>query len=201
MDIGALLQAHGYWILALGCLLEGETVLALAGLAAHDGYLRLEAVIAIAAVAGFAGDQLFFWIGRSFQAPLRRRFPQFFVHAPRLERLTARWHAWVIVLVRFAYGLRIAGPIMLGTTRLPAARFALFNAIGAVLWAHVVALAGWFLGAALQSWLGKLERAEHWLVIGALLVALPWLLHRAHRRRKTASSNNVGSDDDRRGGS
>jgi len=61
-------------------------------------------------------------------------------------------------------------------------------------------LAGWFLGAALQSWLGKVERAEHWLVIGALLVALPWLLHRAHRRRKTASSNDEGNDD-RRGGS
>ncbi len=156
-------------------------MLALAGLAAHDGHLRLEAVIAVAAVAGFAGDQLFFWLGRTCEAPLRRRFPRLFAHAPRLERLTARWHAWVIVLVRFAYGLRIAGPILLGTTRLPAARFALFNAIGALLWAHLVALAGWFLGAALESWLGKLQRAEHWLVIGALLVALPWLLHRWRR--------------------
>ena len=56
MDIGELLRSHGYWILALGCLLEGETVLALAGFAAHDGHLRLEAVIAVAAVAGFAGS-------------------------------------------------------------------------------------------------------------------------------------------------
>ena len=189
MDIGELLRSHGYWILALGCLLEGETVLALAGLAAHDGHLRLEAVIAVAAVAGFAGDQLFFWLGRSCEAPLRRRLPRLFAHAPRLERLTARWHAWVIVLVRFAYGLRIAGPVLLGTTRLPAVRFALFNAIGAVLWAHLVALAGWFLGAALESWLGKLQRAEHWLVIGALLVALPWLLHHMLARRRAAQSD------------
>ena len=184
MDLGELLHTHGYWIVAVGCLLEGETVLALAGLAAHDGYLRMDAVIAVAAVAGFAGDQLFFWLGRTCEGPLRRRFPVLFTHAPRLERLTARWHAWVIVLVRFAYGLRIAGPILLGTTRLPAARFALFNAIGALIWAPLVAFAGWFLGAALESWLGKLQRAEHWLVIAALLVVLPWLAHRAFSRRR-----------------
>jgi membrane protein DedA with SNARE-associated domain len=188
-NIGELLGTHGYWLVALGCLLEGETVLALAGLAAHDGHLRLDAVIAIAAVAGFAGDQLFFWIGRTCEAPLRRRFPGLFKHAPRLERLTARWHAWVIVLVRFAYGLRIAGPILLGTTRLPAARFALFNAIGALIWAPLVALAGWFLGAAIENWIGRLQRAEAWLLIAAAFVILPWLLHRSRSRRNAAATS------------
>ncbi len=61
MDPGQLIGAHGYWVLALGCLLEGETLLVIAGYAAHRGYLDPVAVIAVASMAGFAGDQFYFW--------------------------------------------------------------------------------------------------------------------------------------------
>ena len=50
MTLAALIQAHGYWVLAVGCLLEGETILVLAGFAAHRGYLDSLAVLAIATV-------------------------------------------------------------------------------------------------------------------------------------------------------
>ena len=80
------------------------------GLAAHDGYLRMDVVIAVAAVAGFTGDQLFFWLGRTCEAPLRRRFPALFTHAPRLERL--RWspgsRAGAVVPTRARVGGRAA---------------------------------------------------------------------------------------------
>jgi membrane protein DedA with SNARE-associated domain len=64
MDLSALLQTYGYPLLALGCLLEGETGLALAGLAAHQGRLDFGVVTLIAALAGFIGDQAYFWLGR-----------------------------------------------------------------------------------------------------------------------------------------
>ena len=97
--------------------------------------------------------------------------------------------AWLreIAAIGTAYGLRIAGPILLGTTRLSAARFALFNALGALLWAHLVALAGWFIGAAIAAWLGKLQRVEHWLALAVVLGVLPWLLHRARCRRRSSA--------------
>ena len=62
MSLATLIAAHGYWILALGCMLEGETVLVLAALAAHRGYLDPAAVITIAAACAFAGNQFFFWL-------------------------------------------------------------------------------------------------------------------------------------------
>jgi len=37
MALGTLIGTHGYWVLALGCLLEGETILLLAGFTAHRG--------------------------------------------------------------------------------------------------------------------------------------------------------------------
>jgi hypothetical protein len=48
MDLGSLIETHGYWVLALGCLLEGETILVLAGLAAERGYLHPFGVVVVA---------------------------------------------------------------------------------------------------------------------------------------------------------
>jgi len=181
-----LLQTHGYWILALGCLLEGESLLLLAGFAAHRGLLDPVAVVGIAAVAGFTGDQLFFWLGRRHGAALLARWPSLAQQSTRVHRLIERWHEALIVGIRFAYGLRIAGPVLIGTSAVPAWRFAVFNALGAILWALVVASVGWFVGAAAQSLLGDLRRIEGWLFLG-LLLALGVVALVRHRRARRAS--------------
>jgi membrane protein DedA with SNARE-associated domain len=71
MNLGPLIENHGYWVLAIDCLLEGENLLVLAGFAAHRGDLHLGAVLAIAATAGFVGDQFYLRIsahrGRRFK--------------------------------------------------------------------------------------------------------------------------------------
>ncbi len=180
-----LLQTHGYWVLALGCLLEGETVLLLAGLAAHRGLLDPAAVVAVAAVSGFAGDEFFFWLGRRHGAAVLARWPALASQSARLRALLTRWHEGVIIGVRFAYGLRVAGPVLLGTTAVPAWRFALLNALGAGLWAALVAALGWSFGAAAQALLGRLRHLEAWLFLTLLMLALlvALLRHLAARRR------------------
>ncbi len=176
-----LLQTHGYWVLALGCLLEGETLLVLAGFAAHRGLLDPVAVVAIAAAAGFAGDQAFFWLGRRHGQALLARWPSMARQSARVQQLVERWHEALIVGVRFAYGLRIAGPLLIGTSSVSAWRFAAFNALGALLWAVVVAAAGWVFGAAAESLLGELRHIEGWLFVG-LLLALAIVALVRHRR-------------------
>jgi membrane protein DedA with SNARE-associated domain len=49
MDLASLIQNWGYPAVFAGSLIEGETILALAALAAHRGYLALPWVIAAAA--------------------------------------------------------------------------------------------------------------------------------------------------------
>jgi membrane protein DedA with SNARE-associated domain len=176
-----LLQTHAYWVLALGCFLEGETLLLLAGLAAHRGLLNPVAVVAIAAVAGFAGDQFWFWLGRRHGAALLARFPSVARRSTSLHGLMERWHEAVIIGVRFAYGLRIAGPLLLGMSTLSAWRFAGFNAMGALLWACVVAAIGWAFGAAAQALLGELRHVEGWLFAALLVAVLLVLLLRWRR--------------------
>lgn len=184
MDPHALIATHGYWVLTLGCLFEGETLLLLAGFAASRGAMDILAVIAIAATAGFIGDQIFFWIGRRHGAAVLARFPSIEKQAGRVFRLIERYQAWVIVGVRFAYGLRVAGPIIIGTSRISAAKFAVFNAIGAIIWAIVVAGVGYLFGEAASAILGELHNLEVWLFLGLLAAALLFMLFQRLRSRR-----------------
>lgn len=176
MDPGTLIQTHGYWALALGCLLEGETLLVLAGFAAHLGYLKLPWVIAVAALAGMAGDQLYFWLGRRHGDAVLRRFPSLQRHSARVHRLIESHPAALVIGMRFAYGMRIAAPVIVGSSPLPAARFVVLNAAGALLWAITVAGLGWFFGRAAEAVLGDLRHVEGWLALallaGLLLIAV-----------------------------
>jgi len=64
---------------------RSETVLTLAGVAAHRGYLPLTTLIVLAAIGSFIGDQVYFLIGRRFGGGLFARFPKL---RPQRERQT-----------------------------------------------------------------------------------------------------------------
>ena len=55
MDIPGLIDTYGYIAVFVGAFLEGETILALAGLAAYRGYLDFKLVVLTALFAGFIG--------------------------------------------------------------------------------------------------------------------------------------------------
>ncbi len=181
MALETLIETHGYWVLALGCLLEGETVLMLAGFAAHRGYLDPAWVFAIGASVGFAGDQFYFWLGRRHGATVLERWPAIARQSGRLDRLLQRFHAAVVIGVRFAYGLRVAGPILIGTTAFSSARFALLNGAGALLWSAVFTAIGWVFGQAAEAMLGRIKHLEGWLMLGLVAAAIIWLVVRKHR--------------------
>ena len=52
IDLASIVQQYGYLAIFLGAILEGETVLILGGFAAHQGYLQLIVVVALAALGG-----------------------------------------------------------------------------------------------------------------------------------------------------
>ena len=60
MDLQSIIENYGYAAILIGTFLEGETILVLAGLAAHQGYLELTGVIFSAFLGSLCGDQLFF---------------------------------------------------------------------------------------------------------------------------------------------
>lgn len=178
-----LIAQLGYVTLFVGTFLEGESVLALAGVAASYGYLTFEYVVAVAAFGAFLGDQACFWIGRRYGPAILARYPRLAAKAPRVERLVRRWDAPAVILLRFLYGLRIAGPIVIGSFGISPWRLALFNAIGALIWAPLIAGIGYFAGYALEAWIGRLKNVQIAVLMVALVaLGVAWLLVQARRR-------------------
>jgi len=189
IDLPGLIDTYGYAAVLVGAFLEGETILALAGLAAYREYLDFRGVVALALVAGFAGDQVYFWLGRRKGQQILQRFPNAQQRADRFDALLARWHAPLIVAIRFMYGFRIVGPVLLGMGRVPAWKFVVFNFIGAAIWAPLIAGLGYLFGNVIEALLDDLRDVEL-LAFGALvLIGLAsFFVHHIRTRRIEAAN-------------
>ena len=188
IDIAALLAQYGLLVLAIGCLLEGETVLVLAGLATHQGMLHLPQVFVVAVVFGWLGDQIFFWLGRWKGDAILLRFPSWARQKPRLDRWIHKYHAPVVIMVRFMYGLRAAGPVLIGHSGLCPWKFALFNALGALIWATIFITLGWVFGQAAEQVLTQINHWGHYVFyVGAVVILVVgfvfWLVNRRRATR------------------
>jgi membrane protein DedA with SNARE-associated domain len=191
MALQSFIEQFGLAAVFAGCLLEGETVLVLGAVAAHLGYLALPEVLAVAAVAGFLGDQIWFSVGRRFGPRLLARRPALAQRVNRAQVFLERHGDWIIVFMRFAIGLRIAIPIALGSGPMPRLRYVLLNALGAVLWSAVFGAAGYAFGAAVVTTLARAERDVEIAMAAALIAGIAWLILRAYlaRRRRVASGS------------
>ncbi len=159
-DYARLIEHYGYAVTFAGTLVEGESLLILSGLAAHRGYLSLPVVILVGAIGGALGDVAFFLLGRHYGDGLLARFPRFTPAADRVRGMIERHPSTTILAVRFMYGLRTAGPAIIGTTRIRFVEFALLNALGALMWSACWAAAGYLLGRAAERLLGDLAHIE-----------------------------------------
>ena len=183
MTLAALIQTYGYAAVLLGAFLEGETILVMAGFAAEQGYLSLPWVTGVAAVGGFLGDQLFFYLGRYYGPRVLRRFPRMKPRAARALALLKRHNLPLIFAIRFMYGLRLVGPLAIGMSRVGRVRFLVADLISALIWAALVAGAGYLFGQALELVFVRLRRYEEAiLILIGVIGAVVWILH--HRRQR-----------------
>jgi len=172
MSITQLIADYGYLAVFVGSLLEGETVLLLAGFAAQQGHLAVDAVLSLAFVGGTLGDQVFFWLGRRVDRSTLDRIRPFRQHATRISELLRRHDAPLIVGIRFMYGLRIVGPIAMGAAGVSPRRFALFNVLGAAVWALLIGGAGYVFGQSVELVLGDVSRYKEVALVAVAAVAL-----------------------------
>ena len=140
------LKEYGYVILFVWSLMEGETGLVMAGVMVHTGDMKLFTAIAVATLGGFAGDQLYFYIGRYNRNYIhkklknqRRKFA--------LATLLLRKYGWFIIFIqRYMYGLRTIIPMSIGTTKYSARDFAIINFISAIIWASLTIVLAYIFG-------------------------------------------------------
>ncbi len=182
----AFVEHYGYLAVFVGCYFEGETVLVIAGFAAHLGYFSLPGVIGTAALAGFCGDQTWYAVGRRYGKALTQRYPGLARGATRVQALAGRYGGYAAFGLRFLIGLRIAGPLALGAAHFPRLSFAAANAAGAMVWATLFACAGYLFG---QAFTNALHHARRYEAIAFVVLAVVLLLASAlirHRARRTS---------------
>jgi membrane protein DedA with SNARE-associated domain len=135
------------------------------------------------------GDQILFWVGRHFGARLLPRLHRHEATIKRVSGLIERYPTASIFSVRFLYGMRLVGPMVIGASRLSPLRFSLVNLVGAVVWATVFACAGYWAGEFLEEMLGNLK--PYRLPIAATVVVLGCgvALFRHYRAKAKTSQN------------
>lgn len=181
--ISAFVASYGYFAVFAGTLIEGETILVAAGFAAHRGLLEWPVVILVAIAGSTLGDQLAFLLGRWKGEALIERFPVLAKRKQRIHDLLERHNVIFILAVRFLYGLRIAGPVILGSSRVSLLRFAVLNVIGAALWSVLVSGAGYAFGLVISSLVSDIRRIEEVLLVVMLVIGVFfWLWRRARAR-------------------
>jgi membrane protein DedA with SNARE-associated domain len=171
-----LISAHGYWIVAVVVGLEsmgipapGETTLVTAAIfAGTTQRLEIGWVILMAAIGAIVGDNLGYWIGRHFGAPMLQRYGYLVRIGPARVKLGqdlfAAHGAKLVFFGRFIAVLRAFAALLAGMNRMPPARFLFFNAFGGIVWAAAYGLGGYWLGE-------RLHRLHGIIFVAGLAVA------------------------------
>ncbi|HPQ71569.1 MAG TPA: DedA family protein [bacterium] len=188
MTLEALIGSYGYPAIAVGTFFEGETILIVGGVAARLGYLRLPRVILCAFVGTLIGDQLFFHLGRHRGDAFLRKRPAWQERLTVVRAKLNRHQTPVVLGFRFVYGMRTITPFAIGLTDIGAFRFLLLNVISAAVWASVIGLGGYFIGATLETILGDIKRYELIVIGGLLLIGIIVWLWRRRKKRNTSSA-------------
>jgi membrane protein DedA with SNARE-associated domain len=175
-----LIDAHGYWVVALFVAVEssgipfpGETALVVAATYAGETHrLSIAGVVAAAAAGAIVGDNLGYLAGREGGFRLVRRYGRLVrVDERRLKLglwLFREHGALVVFFGRFVAVLRAWAAILAGTNRMPWPKFLVANAAGGVVWAAGVGLAAYSFGEAASRFAGVIG----WVFLGVAVVGL-----------------------------
>jgi membrane protein DedA with SNARE-associated domain len=150
----------------------GEALLLAAAAWAAARHHSLLLVILFGFLGATAGADVGYYLGFRGGRPFVERFGSLFrirpEHIARSEMFFARHGDKAVLLARFILGLRTWGSMLAGMARMPFWRFQVFSAIGGLVWAVVIGIAGYVLG----SNLGLIEAIIRDLGIGGLVLVV-----------------------------
>jgi membrane protein DedA with SNARE-associated domain len=184
-----------YLVLFVWTIFEGETCLILAGAFAITGTPNIFWCILSAFGGSLAGDQMWFFIGRTKGNSTLFRRPSWRQKAQRVFDILEKHSTWLILSFRFFYGLRTVTPFAIGMSSVKTRRFILLNVIGAAVWATCFGLTGYGFGKWLESYFED-HKHRAWAILAvAVLVFLIWLSRgiylavKARKARRLTTAN------------
>jgi membrane protein DedA with SNARE-associated domain len=136
----------------------------------------------VAFLGSFCGDQTYYYIGRRYGTPLLKRWPTLTRRVEWAFKMVRTHETLFILSFRFIYGVRNISPFVIGMAGVGRLKFFILNMIAALAWANTFAWGGYFLGRALEDWLGT---HKLWVLGGfVLLLVLFGVISTLNQRRK-----------------
>jgi membrane-associated protein len=178
-DAGPLLSRYGLLGVFMGTFLEGEGVLLAASVLAERGILSPTAVWLTAAIGAWSGHLVWFSLGRRFGGRLVSRFERLAEKTAGADRIVEAHPKTAVFLLQYLYGVRMAGALALGLTRLSWKRFALYEFVNCLVWAALITAAGYLVGAAAERFLHGWVR---WIWVAVSVAILLAVAHQLSAR-------------------
>ena len=170
--------------------LPGDSILFLAGAfcattKASDPHLNLAAVVLGSFVAAVVGGQIGYLIGHRYGTRLFKSDAKIFKteYLEQAQDFFDKRGPRSVVLARFIPFVRTIIPMLAGTGRMHARRFAIANVVGAAIWAVGISLLGYWLGSSID-----IDKYIYPIVAVIIVLSLipPVLEYRKHRRGQTS---------------
>lgn len=181
-----LLKEYGYIILFFWSILEGETGLVMAGVLSHTGDMNLYLAILVAAIGGFIGDQIYFYLGKFNKRWVLKELKAHRGKFARARILLRKYGISVIFIQRFIYGMRTIIPMAIGISGYDPKKYAIVNLISAFIWASITIIPSYIFGEEILSLLKWLK--EHWYIgigfAGFILFLLWYINYKEEKRRR-----------------
>ena len=167
-EIVEFLFRHGYsllitWVLAeeAGLPLPSAPVLLAAGALAGAGRMYLPVVVAMPLLAATTCDTLWYILGRQRGGVVLRLICRISLEPDSCVRRTQlsfeRRGVWALVIAKFVPGLSAMTAPLAGISRMPWRRFALFDALGSLLWSCTYIATGFVFSSKLERALASLQ--------------------------------------------
>lgn len=129
--------------------LPGDSLLFAAGAFAARGSLNLAAVLGLLMVAAILGDSVNYSIGTLLGPKLHAKGKLPFIKKKHLDQTAdfyERYGPKTLIIARFVPIVRTFAPFVAGVGSMKYSRFMTFNVVGAVAWALICVLGGFFVG-------------------------------------------------------
>jgi membrane protein DedA with SNARE-associated domain len=184
MNLETIVTIYGYPALLVGALMEGETIVIIAGFMAHSGHLYLPWVMLTAFAGAFTADQFFFQLGKRKGKAVLEKKPHWEQRVDRIRSFLVRYQVIAILGYRFIYGMRTITPIVIGASGFSTLRFVGLNFFSTVIWSILVSTAGYYFGHLFQKLLQDVHNYELVvMLIIAVCGVVIWLYRYRIRQR------------------
>ncbi len=172
MELQTLITHFGYLAVLIGTFLEGETILIIAGFAAHRGFLSLPLVILFAFLGSVVGDQLYFIIGRKKGTAFLNKRPKLLPKVERFRALLNKYNTLTVISFRFIYGIRTVAPFVIGLSKISFLKFFILNLISGLVWAASIGFLGYIFGQAIEILIGDIKKYEVYILLAGIAVII-----------------------------